>query len=133
MMVVLLIVGLASGIVVMSLPDPRGSLLAAAERFAARVRAAQDKAIFDARDVAISIDGAGYAFQQRSQAGWRPIEEPSFAAQNWPGGVRVSTGGQGRVILDVTGLADPLEVTLTRETERVAVTIGADGAVRVVR
>ena len=51
-MVVLAIIGLVSGAVVLAMPDPRGRLRDDAERFAARARAAQDKAVIEARPVA---------------------------------------------------------------------------------
>jgi len=49
LMIVIAIIGLASAVVVLALPDPRGRLTDEAARFAARTRAAHDLAVVGAR------------------------------------------------------------------------------------
>jgi general secretion pathway protein H len=133
LMVVLVIIGLTSVVVMLAMPDPRGELRHDAERFAARIHAAQDKAIVDARDMALVVDPAGYAFEQRARGGWVPVDDRAFARLAWSEGTQALVGraGQGRAVFDVTGLSEPIDVTLLRDGRRVAVSVGADGAVHV--
>jgi general secretion pathway protein H len=133
LMVVLAIVGILSAAVVLAIPDPRGSLRAEAERFAARTRAAQDRAIMSARPMAVTIDGAGYGFEERTRGEWRALAERPFAQEPWREGTaaRVGEAAAGRLGFDATGIADPAVVTISRGTEAVAVEIGADGVLHV--
>ena len=136
LMVVLLIIGLTSAAVVFAMPDPRGNLQHDAERLAARIHAAQDKAIVDARDTALVVDPAGYGFEQRQRGGgWVPVPDRAFARMTWSEGTQALVGraGQGRAVFDATGLSEPIDVTLLRDGQRAAVSMGADGAVHVAR
>lgn len=133
LMVVLVLMGLAAAAVVLALPDPRGSLVNDAERFAARVRAAQEGAIGEGRPIALSVGGGGYRFERRVDRAWQPIAEEPLAPETWSDGARaiIAADGEGRVLLDPTGLADPLDLTLVRGDERVRVAIEPSGTVRV--
>lgn len=135
LMVVLMIMGLAAGAVVLAMPDPRGELRHDAERFAARIHAARDKAIVDARDMALLVDANGYAFEHRDRSSWVAETEPVFAPMRWSEGAQaiVGTAGRGRAILDATGLAEPVDVTLLRDGSRVRVRMDADGTIDVVQ
>ena len=129
-MVVLVILGLATAAVVLSMPEQGGSLEAEAERLAARTKAARDDAIVQSRPVALLIDAGGYEFAQRRDGQWQ-----ASARHDWAEGTRVSATGaaEGRSRFDSTGLAEPLRLTLTRRDRHVAVEIGADGNVHVRR
>jgi general secretion pathway protein H len=135
LLVVLTILGIASAAVVIALPDSRGSLAGEAERFAARASAAQERAIMDGRPVAIRVTGAGYGFDRRSGGEWEPVNAEPLADRAWGEDVSVSAGAQGtqRIVFDTTGAAEPARVSLARESEQVAVEIGADGGINVVR
>jgi general secretion pathway protein H len=128
-MVVLAIIGIMSAAVVLAIPDPRGSLAGEAERFAARAKAAQERAILGARPLAVRITAAGYGFDRREQGGWLPIAERPFEQQSWTEGT--SASGAARVVFDSTGLSEPASLTLQRGTEQVSVDFGYDGAIRV--
>jgi general secretion pathway protein H len=130
LMVVLTIVGLMSAAVVLAIPDPRGGLVAEAETFAARVRAAGELAIMDNRAVALRLSGAGYSFERRDKGEWRPLAQRPFGEARWVEGTGVAAA-DNRVVFDATGLAEPLEVTLQRGGEQVGVSIGEGGDVRV--
>src|SRR3954453_11465568 len=67
LMVVLVIIGLASAAVILTLPERGGSLFAEAERFAARTKAARDNAILDARAASVAIGPDGYEVTRRSE------------------------------------------------------------------
>jgi general secretion pathway protein H len=132
LLVVLAIIGLMSAAVVLAMPDPRGSLTAEAERFAARARAAQERAVMDNRPIALRVDQAGYAFDWRAEGAWRPIGRQPFGAQAWNKGTEAEVdGGAARTVFDSTGFADPLQLTLARGREHVAVDIEEGGDVHV--
>ena len=133
LLVVLVLLGLASAAVVVALPDPRGSVTAEAERFAARAKAAQNRAVIDSRAMAIRVTGAGYGFDRRTRGQWEAIDAEPFADRRWGDGIAASVGGTGaaRIVFDSTGMADPSAVTLSRESEQATVTIAQDGSIDV--
>jgi general secretion pathway protein H len=133
LMVVMAIIGLATGIAVLTMPDIRGDLQSDAERFAARVRGAQDSAIIEAHDMALSIRPDGYAFSRYVSGRWVPISAKPFAPQNWVEGAQAVVGdaGTARVVFDTTGSGTPIDVMLVRDAQRVRIHVGGDGTVRV--
>jgi general secretion pathway protein H len=133
LMVVVAIMAVASTVVIMSMPDPRGSLLSEAERLAARAAAARDNAIVEGKATALVVDPAGYGFSQRQDGAWMPITRKPLGRRLWGEGVvaTVATAGQERVVFDNTGLADPTTVTLARDGQRVDVAIAGDGTIDV--
>jgi len=132
LLVVLAIIALMSAAVVVAMPDPRGSLTAEAERFAARARAAQERAVMDNRPVAVRVSEAGYGFDRRIEGEWRPLESKVFAARAWNEGTEAEvTEGAERTVFDATGFAEPLKITLVRGRERVAVEVSDGGEVHV--
>jgi general secretion pathway protein H len=132
LLIVLTIIGLMSAVVVLAMPDPRGSLTAEAERFAARAKAAQDMAVIEARGMAIRVTAAGYGFDRRDRSEWQPLSAKPFAQQAWDEGTRAATGdGMMRIVFDPTGVSEPAQVTLMRGDERVTVEIRHDGTIDV--
>ena len=128
LLVVLALIGILSAAVMVAIPDPRGSLTAEAERFAARARAAQDRAIIDARAVALSVDQDGYGFAVRRDGEWRDIEAKPFARQEWSEGTQPVPGAM-RIVFDPTGVGEAAALALARDGERVSVRIGHDGTI----
>jgi general secretion pathway protein H len=134
LLIVLAIVGLMSALVVLAVPDPRGTLTAEAERFAARARAAQERAVMDNRPILVRVDRAGYGFQWRDEGEWQPIGRRPFEDQEWSEGTAAVLDGQSaRIAFDSTGFAEPAELILTRGDERIAVEIGDGGRINVRR
>jgi len=135
LLVVLTIIGLMSAAVVLALPDGRGNLTAEAERFAARVHAAGEQAILEARPMALRVTAAGYGFDRRERGEWRPLTEEPFRDRAWEEGTRagLAEGAAERVTFDATGVADPAKLLLLHGGEQVSVVIRADGSVHVVR
>ena len=129
------ITGLAAGAVVLSVPDPRSSVAEDAERFAARLSRAREEAVLSNRPVAVEATAAGYGFDRRDGSEWRPLDGKPFVEQAWKEGTQATIAGEGamRIVFDPTGIAEPARVTLVRDDETMAVTIGADGEVDVVR
>src|SRR5436309_12412570 len=102
LLVVLVIVGLAAAAVILTMPEPGGSLSAEAERFAARTKAARDDAILDARAATVAIGAEGYEVTRRTESAhydWVAGTEPAIAG-----------GRDGRIRFGATGLADPARV-----------------------
>jgi general secretion pathway protein H len=121
LMVVLVIIGLATAMVVLAIPERGGSLVSEAERFAARAKAARDGAIIDSRSATLAVGPGGY--------------QVGAAHYDWVEGTRVemSGGRDGRLRFTPTGLADPARLTLQRGERSVAVDIGEDGNVQIQR
>jgi len=134
LLVVVLLIGLAAGAVVLSLPDARDRVGDEAEGLAARLVAARDLAIVSGRDTALRVDGLGYRFEERGEAGWRPARARPLAPRDWRGGVVVRTdidGGATAIRFDPTGMATPATVTLQSGAARARVRIGLNGEVRI--
>ena len=133
LLIVLTIVGLMSAAVVIAMPDQRGSLVSEAERFAARANAAQERAVMDARPMAVRVTDAGYGFDRRERGEWQALNAKPFADYSWSEGTRAAVGQQGiaRIVFDTTGTAEPLRLLLVREEEQVLVEIGHDGRIDV--
>jgi general secretion pathway protein H len=132
LLVVLTILGLMSAVAVLAFPDPRGSLAAEAERFGARARAAQERAIMDNRPVAVRVTRQGYGFEWAVRGEWRRLEQKPFTTVAWKAGTE-PVPEAARLVFDPTGYSEPLRLDLAREGERVAVEIGEGGDVHVSR
>jgi general secretion pathway protein H len=133
LIVVIAIIGLVTGVVVLSMPDGRGDLRADAERFAARLRSAQNAAVIEAHDMAVSVRADGYGFSRYQRGRWVPIRDKPFAPQLWSTGAQaiVGTAGTARVVFDTTGGVVPLDVTLIRDAQRVRIRLEGDGSIDV--
>ena len=131
LLIVMTIIGLLSAAVVIAIPDARGSLTTEAERFAARTKAAQDRAVIDARAMAVRVTSAGYGFDRRTRSEWEPLNSAPFVDYRWGEGVQavVSGSGAARIPFDSTGISEPATVTLAREGEQVVVRIEGDGSI----
>jgi len=133
LMVVVTVIGLAAGVAVLAMPDPRGRVADEAARFAVRVRAAHDLAIVEATPVSLWVTGGGYGFDRRVAGRWTPMADKPLRVERWAEGTAARLPApQLRVTFDPTGLADrPAEVRLERGGQAAGVAIGGDGSVRV--
>lgn len=134
LMVVITIIGVMAASVALLFPDPRGSLVSEAERFAARTLAVRDEAVIGSRETALLVDRGGYAFERRLKGVWRPLDDKPFARAAWSNGTvaMIADSTSARVTFDPTGLASvPLHLTLARGNERIAIDLETDGAIRV--
>jgi general secretion pathway protein H len=133
LMIVLVIVGLMSTVVMLSLPDPRGSLTQEATRFAARAKAAQERAVIDARATSVRVTDIGYGFDERRQSEWRPLASGLLDDQRWSEGTDVAIGSAAaaRIVFDSTGAAEPARLVLRRDDAQVTVDIAYDGSIHV--
>jgi general secretion pathway protein H len=132
LMIVVTVIGLASAIAVLAIPDPRGRLVDEGARFATRVRAAQDAAVIAGRPISVWVTPGGYGFDERRSGQWISIAEKPLRVARWGEGTQALIAERARVTFDSTGMADrSLVVPLRRERTRVTVTIGAAGGARV--
>lgn len=123
LMVVIAVIGVAAGAVMLSMPDPRPTLVVEAERFAARLTLAREEAVMTNRPVALRADAAGYGFEGFDGAVWTPLIGV-LAPKAWGEGTAVAA--PARAVFDPTGGADAASVRLEREGQ--AVTVAIDGA-----
>lgn len=134
LMVVVAIIGIATGAVVLAMPGSGGNARAEAEAFAARAIAARDDAIVESRDMSIWVTAEGYGTSRRSHGVWQPLSERPFQAKRWQAGtnVLVEPGVTKRAVFDTTGAAaSPVTFTIVRGARRATVSISGDGAIRV--
>ena len=123
------IIGLAAGAVVLSVPDPRPSVAADAERFAARLSRAREEAVLSNRPVAVETTAAGYRFSVFDGADWSPLTDGPFGQERWSEGVSVAPADPVRVVFDPTGVAEPATLTLGRDGQTARVEIDGAGEV----
>lgn len=134
LMVVVTIIGLASAVVVLALPDPRGRLSDEAARFAARASAARDLAVVGAKPISVWVSEGGYGFDERRDGDWVAMAEKPLRVTQWGRGTHAvpTSGSRDRVLFNSVGSTDrPLDLTLERDAQRLVVHIGNDGKVRV--
>lgn len=131
MMVVLVVLGLMAAVVVVAIPDGRMTVAAEGERFAARLKRAQEEAVLVNRPVQVELTTEGYGFEVRKAGGWTPLAEGPFRAQIWSPQTRATSDKDlRRISFDPTGAATPAHITLTRNGRSVEVTVDAAGNVR---
>lgn len=136
LMVVVALMALASAVVVVSLPDPRASVNEDIDRFAARVSAARDAAVVEARPMSVWVTPSGYGFARRVAGQWVPLDDKPFVTTDWRNGAVAELGDLGttRIVFDSTGAAlAPLVLTLTRGDRHARASVGSDGRVTVGR
>ncbi len=123
------IIGLAAGAVVLSVPDPRPSVAADAERFAARLARAREEAVLANHPVAVEAAAGGYAFSMFDGDRWTPLSDGPFKAETWSEGLSLAPVGTTRVVFDPTGVAEPAALTLSRDGRAIRVTVDGAGEV----
>jgi type II secretion system protein H len=134
LMVVIAIMGAATAIVVLNLPESRATLRVEAEAFAARTLAARDAAIIESRDMAVWVTRAGYGIEQRRHGAWQPLTKRPFAPTAWRAGTVAQTDGASgqRIVFDTTGAAAaPQTITLAHAAVTMTIMIADNGDIRV--
>lgn len=132
LMVVIVIIGLLSSVVVLTMADPRGRIAGDIDRFAGRVRAARDSAIIAGKPVALWVSPTAYGFELRSQGRWHAVTDGPLASADWSSGTRaqIGSGTQLRTVFDSVGRADqPLRFALDRDGQQIGLSMDLDGKV----
>lgn len=134
MLVVIFLLGLASAAVVLMLPGGDSTVRNDAERLAARLAAARDEAVMQARPVAVWTRASGYGFEQRFEGQWRAHPDAAFKARNFDNGTFIAGTAQNRIVFDATGLpSSPAEIDLMNGEGRSRISVSASGEVAVAR
>jgi len=132
LMVVIVIIGLLSGAVVLTMADPRGRIADDVDRFAGRAGAARDSAIISGKPVALWVSATAYGFERRDGGQWQAVTEGPLATRNWAGDTRAQLGSttQIRAVFDSVGRADQtLRFALERGGNAVTLRMDLDGKV----
>lgn len=128
LMVVLLLLGLLSAAVVLSLPPTSGALLAETGLLAARLEGVARTAVLTGETRGVVFDDAGYTLQRLHAGRWS-----SAGAEHRPWsavpGLAFEEGGP-MLRFDAAGIATPFRLLLERDGERVRLIGDDDGRVR---
>ncbi len=149
MMVVLLIMGLAVGAVLLSLPSQNSKLRREAEGFAAKVVAARDEAVLTGSAVALTVNERGYYFERRADGRWQGYDSGPLAINYWSQGTSAvrsqagggtadqniagqSAAGKERLVFDPVGLAsNALDLRLQASDASISVAVTRTGEVSI--
>ena len=130
LIVVIVIIGMLAATVMIAMPDANGGLRGEAEQLAARAKAAQEAAVINSRSTALRVQADGYSVAGNEGGQWQDKARFAWQAGTTP---ELPPGSVLRTRFDATGLADPLELTLRRGSERVQIVVGSDGEIQVRR
>lgn len=152
LLVALAILALVASVAVMSAPPPHGAAREEADRFAARLRAAFDAAIFSDRSLRLEISKNGYGFSAFEDGAWTSVKDvdalkphtlrrvslrveiadPTLKNEE---AAKTMTAAKNddvrRVVFDPVGLAQGFTVEFSDRTEHWRVSYGSDGAIKV--
>ena len=141
-LLVVFIIGLASGIVVMTLPQRPSEAETVAREFAATLREAQDRAILSGQPVGVQANDNAYALLQWRREQWQPVSAPASLPRGMAlrqleaTDTRANTPEDDtpwpQTIFDPSGVIEPAGFELQSRTGAYTVTIDADGEVRLV-
>ncbi|MEO1642402.1 MAG: GspH/FimT family pseudopilin [Pseudomonadota bacterium] len=134
MMAVVFIIGLATSLVVVTMPERADPAERAADAFTRDVRQVADRAILTGRVQGLDIHDDGYTAVQLRQGDW--VEQPRAKARvsNKALDLRVRglaevAEGVPELVFDPTGVNDPVEVEMRMGRARYVLTVAADGEV----
>jgi len=132
-MVTLLLLGLVTGVALLTLPSGGARLTREAEQLAARIKHAQREAMLTNRSVEVVVASGDSRFRVRRSGRWQPLEEGPFRPRPWPEGVTAALAETGRhgVRFDPSGAADPAVIRLSAEERTMEVRVDAQGRVTV--
>ena len=130
-LVVVFIIGLSSGLVIMSLPERVSALEAAAGSVRQDLEDLQDRAVLTGVPHAIAVSAAGYERSVWRGGAWVPVNLPE---REFAGNVSIEIDrigliggreeGVGRIVFDPSGVPVLGVVVLSAEGERVEIALG---------
>ncbi|MGB3722439.1 MAG: GspH/FimT family pseudopilin [Pacificimonas sp.] len=132
LMVVLAIIGVSATAVVLMLPGEDAAARKDAERFASRLIAARDHALFSGRQTSAYVDARGYRFEESVGGEWMLLNDPPLKVDIWDAGVTATSDAPFpvRIRFDSVGVADGSDLTLSSGGEIVMVTLDSGGQPR---
>jgi len=137
LMVVLVIVGIASAAVSISIkPDPLQLLRKDANRLVQLLQIAQAEARADGRPISWEHNGRGFQFSRRSDEGFgfdHFTQDPQLHPRTWETpSLKIRVTPKQRVVLNAEWFNPPLQLELSDGRNRLVVQQTADGQIRVV-
>lgn len=133
LMVVLVLIGLAASVVMLSARGPDAAVGDEAARLALRLAGARDRAIVDARSTRVEFLADGYRFAQRRSGAWQPAADRGLRATSLPADLTLAAG-RPSIAFDPSGLPDGgTDIVLATDGARATVRIDPAGGVDVVR
>lgn len=136
LMVVLVIIGIASAAVSLSIkPDPLKLLREDAARLAQLLQLAQAEARSDGRPITWRWDAKGFAFTRRNDRGAgldRFKDDPQLRPRRWQSpSMEIRVEPRQRVVLNAEWLGEPLQIRLSDGQNSLTVQRSAAGRVQV--
>lgn len=140
-MVVVVIAAILMGAVAMSFPDSSDDRLKEqGGRFSALISLAQDEAILQSQDFALSVNDSGYSFYIRRDGSWDPYSDKPFIDREIPADIetevilegipiKLKTKGKAKpqIVVFSSGEMTPFTFILVNQ-EKSQITIKFDGA-----
>ncbi len=129
------IIGLASTLVVMTIPDSPSEEVRAAQKFETALEQAQDRAILTGQPVGLMLDDRSYRFAAWFGEAWRPVRGGQTLAR----GMRIEKAGEVNealpegwpiFVFDPTGVLEEAQFTLRGRGEQINFFVDASGDVR---
>jgi general secretion pathway protein H len=142
-MTAMMVAALVAGAVLLMAPGQGSALRASAERLAARIKVAEDRAVLTNRTLALVVTPEGYGFERLEDAGWQRIEGETsgLSFHIWPRNARprlaeldggdLSSGRARATRFDPVGGAAPMRLVIDGDGDDWLVEIDDAGAVRV--
>ncbi len=141
LMVVLVIIGLVSGVAVLAMPPGISPADERARAFLAKARFAAEESILTGRPTGILVDQSGYSFRKRVAGTWQPLEHSRiFNRVDLTGAVTISLDvvgglssgsqpGMPQIRFSPLGEASRIEVRFADGQDRVLIRIGEAGTI----
>lgn len=134
LMVVLVIIGIASAAISLSIkPDPLQLLRKDAERVAQLLQVAQAEARADGRPIVWVSDAKGFRFSRRSDSGKgfdHFAQDPQLRPRAWRSPkIEVRVEPKQRVVLNAEWINPPLQLTLSDGVNRLSVLRDGSGRI----
>lgn len=135
MMVVLVLVGLIGAVAVLSLPSDQRDLDRQALALALALERASDEAVLSGTPVGLTLDQTGWRFRRYRMGRWLPISDGSLGPRSWSAPTALILTGEGgaalpleegpvpRLRFDALGQATPFRLELSRDGQRLALTL----------
>ncbi|WP_069787621.1 type II secretion system minor pseudopilin GspH [Pseudomonas salomonii] len=136
LMVVLVIIGIASAAISLSIkPDPLQLLRKDANQVAQRLQIAQAEARADGRPITWQADNKGFHFSRRNESGhgWDHfVNDPQLRPRAWETpSMSVRVTPRQRAVVNAEWFASPLQLRLSDGQHQLTVQLTATGQVRV--
>lgn len=133
-MVVMVILALAGGAVMLTVPAPQARLEAQAQALASHLARAREEAILRNHPVALRVDASGYDFSARRGGRWEPLAQAPFGERRFGQDIRAVFDPEQdlqRFEFDASGDTEGGSVVLAAFDDALRVAVDAEGRLSV--